>query len=83
MKKLASGVVKGVASVFKMDAPKAPTVEFPESAQTPAQGYETAERAQSDENISRRKRRSRNSLRIDVNLAGDNGAGGNGLNIPR
>jgi hypothetical protein len=80
VKKLAGGVVKGVASVFKMDAPE---VEIPESAQTPAQGYETAERAQSDDNISRRKRRSRNSLRIDANIAGDNGAGGNGLNIPR
>ena len=83
MKKLAGGVVKGVASVFKMYDPEAPKVEIPESAQTPAQGYETAERAQSDENISRRKRRSRNSLRIDANIAGDNGAGGNGLNIPR
>lgn len=76
-------MVKGVASAFKLEAPKAPEIELPENAQSPAQGYETAERAQTDENISRRKRRTRNSLRIDANVAGDTGAGGNGLNIPR
>lgn len=33
--------------------------------------------------LTKRKRAGRNSLRIDTNLAGASGAGGNGLNIPR
>lgn len=57
----------------------------PPAAAAPAQTPQTAQAsASSDEGkLTKRKRAGRNSLRIDANVAGSSGAGGNGLNVPR
>lgn len=65
----------------KVNVQEAPPPAAPAAPQTP----QTAQATQPNDegSLTKRKRAGRNSLRIDANVAGDNGAGGNGLNIPR
>lgn len=65
--------------------PKAPEPTAAPVAQTPADTAEgkAAAAPQEEGGLRKRKRDGRNSLRIDANITGDGGAGGNGLNIPR
>ncbi len=57
----------------------APVVQTtPDTAEGKAAAVENTE-----EGFRKRKRDGRTSLRIDANITGDGGAGGNGLNIPR
>lgn len=57
----------------------------PPAAAAPAQTPQTAQVTQTTDEgkLTKRKRAGRNSLRIDANIAGGSGAGGNGLNVPR
>lgn len=58
----------------------------PTATAAPAITPQTAQASSSvseEGKLTKRKRAGRNSLRIDANVAGENGAGGNGLNIPR
>lgn len=65
----------------KVTVTEAPPTAAPVAPQAPqtAQASSVSEEGK----LSKRKRAGRNSLRIDANVAGENGAGGNGLNIPR
>lgn len=79
---LGKGIVKGVSNVFK---PKTPEVDVPEPAAPPAPPAPDAELTTTDairpENINRRKKGGRGSLRVDLNT----GAApvGTGVNVPR
>lgn len=76
---LGKGIIKGVAGVFK---PKTPEIEAPTPAAPPApEAGETTEDSIRPENISRRKKGGRGSLRVDLNTGGANV--GTGVNVPR
>lgn len=64
--------------------PKAPPpTAAPVVQTTPDTAEGKAPVENTEEGFRKRKREGRTSLRIDANITGDGGAGGNGLNIPR
>lgn len=64
--------------------PKSPPPPAAPVVQTPPNTTEGSAPVESTEgSFRKRKRDGRTSLRIDANITGDGGAGGNGLNIPR
>lgn len=73
---------KPKVNVTEAPPPAAPAAPAAPQAPQTAQTAQTAA-ASEEGSLTKRKRAGRNSLRIDANVAGDNGAGGNGLNIPR
>jgi len=94
LKKIGGAVEKGVSKVFKFAkgagtklgqavglVPKIPDMPDPKDPAPPAPAPEQyAEDMARPENIGRRKRNRRNSLRIDLNTGG--APAGNGVNLP-